>query len=101
MVMRQKDTMTNKIKYLLLGLVMMPLLAGCASMAEGVTNALMASPEDKEEDTRSCDVSGHAFNGLEDFMVHQEDFSSESGSPAHHPTLKVLMIHGIGTHQPG
>jgi len=95
-----EDAMTNKIKYLLLGLVMMPLLAGCASMAEGVTTALMASPEDKE-DTRSCDVTGHAFKGLEDFMEHQEDFSSESGSPVHHPTLKVLMIHGIGFHDTG
>jgi len=92
--------MTHRIKCLLLGLVLMPLLGGCASVAEGVTTALMASPEDKE-DTRSCDVSGHTFKGLEEYMVRQEDASSGSGNPENHPTLKVLMIHGIGYHDTG
>ncbi len=48
--------MTDRIKYLFLGLVLIPLVGGCSSMAEGITRGLMASPEDKE-DTRSCDVS--------------------------------------------
>lgn len=92
--------MTHRIKCLLLGLVLMPLLGGCASIAEGVTSALLAKPEDGK-DIRSCDVSGHAFKGLEDFMAHQEDYSSESGNPETRPTLKVLMIHGIGLHDAG
>lgn len=92
--------MTKRMKYLFLGLVLMPLLAGCASMAEGVTTALIEDSGDKE-DTRSCDVSGHTFNGLEDYMVHQEDDSSGSGNPENRPTLKILMIHGIGYHDTG
>jgi len=92
--------MTHRIKCLLLGLVLMPLLGGCASIAEGVTTALLAKPEDGK-DIRSCDVSGHAFKGLEDFMVRQEDYSSGSGNPENRPTLKVLMIHGIGYHDTG
>jgi hypothetical protein len=48
----EEDAMTHKIKYLFLGLVLMLLVGGCSSMAEGVTRGLMASPEDKE-DTRS------------------------------------------------
>ena len=50
------DKMSNRIKYLFLGLVLMSLFGGCSSIAEGVTRGLMASPEDKA-DTRSCDVS--------------------------------------------
>jgi hypothetical protein len=78
----------------------MPLLAGCASIAEGVTTALMADSGDKE-DTRSCDVSGHAFKGLEDTMVRQNDYSSGGGDPEKRPILKILMIHGIGYQIPG
>ena len=92
--------MTHRIKCLLLGLVLMPLLGGCASIAEGVTTALLAKPEDGK-DIRSCDVSGHAFKGLEEYMVRQEDYSSGSGNPENRPTLKVLMIHGIGYHDTG
>ena len=92
--------MTDKIKNLFLGLVLIPLVGGCSSMAEGVTRGLMASPEDKE-DTRSCDVSGYPFKGLEPYMVRQEDYISGGGNPEGRPTLKVLMIHGIGNHDSG
>ena len=92
--------MTNRIKNLFFGLVLMPLLGGCASIAEGVTTALMADSGDKE-DTRSCDVSGHSFKGLEDYVAHQEAHSSGGGNPENRPTLKVLMIHGIGHHDSG
>jgi hypothetical protein len=94
------DKMSNRIKYLCLGLVLVPLLGGCASMAEGVTTALIADSGDKE-DTRSCDVSGHAFNGLEEYMARQEDHSSGGENPENRPTLKVLMIHGMGYHDVG
>ncbi|MEE8128506.1 MAG: hypothetical protein V3T45_08145, partial [Nitrospinaceae bacterium] len=86
--------MTDKIKNLFLGLVLIPLVGGCSSMAEGVTRGLMADSGDKE-DTRSCDVSGYPFKGLEPYLVRQEDYSSGGGNPETHPTLKVLMIHGI------
>ncbi len=99
-VVRGDYVMTNRIKNLILGLVLVPLLGGCASMAEGVTTALMPDSGDKE-DTRSCDVSGHTFNGLEEYIVRQEDDSSGSVNPENRPTLKILMIHGIGNHDPG
>jgi len=92
--------MTSKIKYLFLSLVLIPLLGGCSSIAEGVTKGLMADSGDKE-DTRSCDVSGYTFKGLEPYMVRQEDYLSGGGNPEGRPTLKVLMIHGIGNHDSG
>jgi hypothetical protein len=92
--------MSNRIKNLILGLVFLPLVAGCSSVAEGVTTALMKSPGDKE-DTRSCSASGHTFKGIEPYMIRQEDYLSEGGNPETRPTLKVLMIHGIGYHDVG
>jgi len=92
--------MTSKIKYLFLSLILMPLFGGCSSMAEGITRGLMADSGDKA-DTRSCDVSGHTFRGLEPYMVGQEDYFAGGGNPVDRPTLKVLMIHGIGYQIPG
>ncbi len=92
--------MSNKIKYLFLSLVLMPFVGGCASVAEGVTRGLMSDSGEKV-DTRSCDVSGYTFKGLEPYMVRQENYSSGDGNPETHPTLKVLMIHGIGNHDTG
>jgi len=92
--------MSNRIKYLFLGLVLMPLFGGCSSIAEGVTKGLMADSGDKA-DTRSCDVSGHTFRGLEPYMVGQENYFAGGGIPENRPTLKVLMIHGIGYQIPG
>jgi len=92
--------MSNRIKYLFLGLVLMPLFGGCSSIAEGITKGLMADSGEKE-DTRSCDVSGHTFRGLEPYMVRQEDYFAGGGNPVDRPTLKVLMIHGIGYQIPG
>jgi len=92
--------MSNRIKYLFLGLVLIPLFGGCSSIAEGVTRGLMADSGGKE-DTRSCDVSGYTSRGLEPYMVRQEDYLSGGGNPVDRPTLKVLMIHGIGNHGVG
>lgn len=92
--------MSNRIKYLFLGLVLIPLFGGCSSIAEGVTRGLMADSGEKE-DTRSCDVSGYTSRGLEPYMVRQEDYLSGGGNPVDRPTLKVLMIHGIGNHGVG
>ncbi len=92
--------MTNRIKNIILSLALLPLLGGCSSIAEGVTTALMKSPEDKK-DTRACNVSGHTFKGIEPYMIRQEDYFAGGGNPETRPTLKVLMIHGIGYHDAG
>lgn len=71
-------------------------LSGCASMAEGITRALI-SDEGPEEDTRQCHIRGPAFEGVADLMDKQSSSPTAQASR----DLKVLMVHGIGTHLPG
>jgi len=74
---------------LLLLLPILMLLSACSSFGEGLMRGLVN--QDKE-DTRQCYVRGPAFDGIEQLM---EANSSQGGD------MKVLMVHGIGTHLPG
>ncbi len=62
------------------------LLSGCTSFGRGIAEAFLDNS--KKIDTRKCEVKGNSFNGL------NQAFEKT-------PTVKVLMIHGVGTHQPG
>lgn len=73
----------------LLALLMPALLSACASFGEGVARAIMAKSD--QEDARQCYVRGRAFDGMEQLI----DETQAGGD------LKVLMVHGIGTHSPG
>jgi len=73
---------------------------GCASIAEGVTRGLTAEDEDKPP--RPCDVTGPAFQGLSERLRRLElSGSAVVGASANPQRLKVMMVHGIGTHPPG
>jgi hypothetical protein len=72
------------------------LLSGCASIAKGVTEAILENSE--EQDTRACHIEGPASVGLEPLMQAQEKERTASHSTR---TVKVLMVHGIGRHLPG
>lgn len=63
------------------------LLSGCSSLGKGVTEAILEKQE--AEDTRVCEVWGPAFSGL------QPHIELRKGK------MKVLMVHGVGDHQPG
>jgi hypothetical protein len=67
------------------------ILGGCASTAEGVTRALVNN--DNAPIPRNCEVSGAAFGGLLDEQNQLPDSSSN--------TIKVMLVHGIGTHPQG
>jgi hypothetical protein len=82
----------------LLLVALLALLSGCAGFARGVTEALLGDKEVKE-DARKCLVRGRAFPGIEAYMRQQER-EAASGA-ADRRVLKVLMVHGIGSHQPG
>lgn len=74
------------------------LLGGCSGLAKGVTEALMGDDEVKV-DTRKCYVRGRKFPGLESYMQAQErEFQA---GVLNRRTLKVLMVHGVGSHSPG
>ncbi len=69
--------------------------SGCASFGRGLGEALVGGAS---EDTRACQVRGPAFPGLERFMQEQEE-DARQGRP--NRALKIMMVHGIGSHRPG
>ena len=77
------------------------LLAGCASFGEGVTRGLMAQSEGPAEDTRLCEVSGPAFTGILPMLERQAGYPPLGQAGPERPILKVIMVHGVGTHVPG
>ena len=84
----------RKLSMYLVPLLVPLYLGGCASLGEGLGRALMGPGE--KEDTRQCYVRGPAFDGIAQLLE-----KSERGGPETSGGLKVLMVHGIGTHQAG
>jgi len=80
-----------------LAALLLALLSGCASFGRGVGEGLMKSGEEK--DTRQCWVRGRSFQGAEVAMAQQDQAAAEGRSER--PVLKMLMVHGIGSHAPG
>jgi hypothetical protein len=73
-------------------------LAGCKGMAKGVTEAYLEARTTKE-DARKCYIRGRPFEGLEPYLTSQVQATADRTAGRH--TLKVLMVHGIGSHSPG
>jgi hypothetical protein len=90
-------TLSAKWLRILLAVLGIASLAGCASFGRGVGEAVMKSAEKK--DTRKCWVRGRAFPGAEAALEHQDQAAAEGRSGR--PVLKVMMVHGIGSHVPG
>lgn len=83
------------MRYLLCLVVLLaPILTGCASIARGVTEGVMASHEGAKAPPSVCTIRGPAFEGLATTLERQS-----GAGPAH--STKVLMVHGIGKHLPG
>lgn len=76
-----------KTNTLLSSLSIALLLSGCTSIGKGAMEAFLEKSE--KEDTRQCQVSGQAFNGIEAHLDNKKG------------TTKVLFVHGVGDHQPG
>ncbi len=72
-------------------------LQGCASFGEGIGRGL--SEGGKSEGPRLCEVTGPAFDGVEARLQRHE--RRPSAGKESNPKIKVLMVHGIGTHPPG
>jgi hypothetical protein len=71
-------------------LALLSLVSGCASFGRGVTEAIM---DRQTDDTRQCWISGREFDGLD--RLFERDEGDSVGR------LKVLKVHGIGSHMPG
>jgi hypothetical protein len=91
--------MTTKLSLVLL--IATSLLAGCASFGEGLARGVMARSDEPAEDTRMCEVSGPAFAGILPMLERQDAYPPLGQAGPERPTLKVIMVHGVGTHVPG
>ena len=75
-------------------LLLLVLLTGCSSFGEGLMRGLIQ--KDDKEDTRQCYVRGPAFEGIEQMLG-----TISATQPTSDGDMKLLMVHGIGTHLPG
>ncbi len=74
-------------------------LSGCASIAEGVTTALIKSGGDDEK-KEQCEVVGPAFEGIRSAMSSQLTQSPATGYEQLANKTKVMVVHGIGPAEP-
>jgi hypothetical protein len=77
------------------------LLTGCASFGEGVARGVLAKSDQPGEDTRRCEVTGPAFAGILPMLERQAGWPPIGQAGRERPILKVIMVHGVGTHVPG
>ncbi len=76
-------------------------LAGCESFGRGVTQAMLEGSSEAAEDTRACEVEGRPFAGIEPYLRAQDARPPSVPGDTERPEVKVLYVHGIGTHAPG
>jgi hypothetical protein len=74
-------------------------ISGCESAAKGVTSAILENREEVE-DTRLCSAEGVPFPGIEPYLERQDSLSPIDVTEPERPQVKVLYVHGIGTHSP-
>lgn len=84
--------MPGQYKYLVFVLVVAT-LSGCTSISRGITEAIVGHEVDDE---RRCWITGRSFTGLEDMFLDSADNDTEAVT-----RLKVMTVHGIGSHSPG
>jgi hypothetical protein len=77
------------------------LLAGCASFAKGVTEAILESTSGESEDNRMCEAEGVPFEGIEPYLARQDSLAPIGDVDNLRPQVKVVYVHGMGTQRPG
>ena len=77
------------------------LLSGCESFGRGVAQAVWERARGETKDTRNCEVEGRPFAGVEPYLAEQDKLLPFGASVGDRPEVKVLYVHGIGTHAPG
>lgn len=84
-----------------IALLAMLALAGCESFGRGVTQAMLAASSQPSQDTRACEVEGRPFAGIAPYLAAQDALPPFVEGGPDRPEVKVLYVHGIGTHAPG
>lgn len=86
--------MHNKPLYVYGLVIALGTMSGCASFGRGVTEAIM---DRQTEDTRQCWINGREFEGLDGLFESAQEASNSDATSK----LKILKVHGIGSHTPG
>ncbi|MFO1068241.1 MAG: hypothetical protein U1E14_06925 [Geminicoccaceae bacterium] len=85
-------------------LLLLPLLAGlagCESFGRGIAQAVMSGPSDPTADVRMCEGEGKPVGGIEPLLAEQDGLGPIVEGDTGRPALKLLYVHGIGTHLVG
>ena len=84
-------------------LALLALLGGCASFGEGLSRGVLSSFQGgNDSDNAACEVSGAPFEGIEGALLAQDGQGAIGTTPsAKRSVVKVMMVHGIGSHHPG
>jgi hypothetical protein len=84
-------------------LVLLTLLGGCASFGEGLGRGVLSSFQGSSDtENAACEVSGAPFEGIEGALQSQDGQGAIGVTPAaNRSVVKVMMVHGIGSHSPG
>ena len=84
-------------------LALLALLGGCSSFGEGLGRGVLSSFQGNADASNSaCEVSGAPFKGIEGALRVQDGQGAIGKTPAaKRSVVKVMMVHGIGSHHPG
>jgi hypothetical protein len=84
-------------------LALFSLLGGCASFGEGLGRGVLSGFQSSADaDNLACEVSGAPFQGIEGALRSQDGQGPIGETPAaKRSVVKVMMVHGIGSHHPG
>jgi hypothetical protein len=66
-----------------------------------VTEAVLESRSGESEDTRMCEAEGVPFEGIEPYLARQDSLPPIGDADSSRPQVKVVYVHGIGTHNEG
>ncbi len=75
------------MRKLLIGILLLT-TTGCYSFGRGVASRVVETLDTDRSEMRQCEIRGREFRGISDYLGKGE-------------TVKVLIVHGIGTHRPG
>lgn len=78
-------------------------VAGCASFGEGVGRGVLSRLGDSPDtDAGACEITGAPFDGILAALQAQDGQPPiGTGAGAERSVVKVVIVHGIGSHLPG